>query len=334
MHYDGSAMRQALTSIVAFVLSGSAALPVRQTVTPRADTPVATSRATEPTKRPTIIPWLEMNLPYQDVASRPGVSGLDHAREGLKAWAKVTDAAIVTTVPARVGDVYAALMRDKPANLHLIGGVKTHFDLRPTFHEAAGWERLARAARRIVALTENNVVVLENETALGEFHGGRSPDTPARISGALRPLAESGLEFWWNMPVVLLDTPSNARRGEDTAELTRRVFEAVPRSRFLTGYRAWAENPLADALRGAEARMHETVPEPRTIEKLQVRIAGQPYSGGKRFFTPAEALQELSRRHASACIIYTGETDWVRVAEEFGRLMRREPNTAPREERE
>lgn len=314
-----------------FFLGVVVAFSAAQTVTPGADTPVAGTRAIEPAKRPTIIPWLEMNLPFEDVASRSGVSGLEHAREGLKAWAQVTDVAIVTTVPARVEGVYAALMRDKPSNLHVIGGFKTHFDLRPTFHEAAGWGRLARAARRVVALTGNNVVVLENETALGEFHGGRSPETLAEISEVLRPLAETGLEFWWNMPVVLLDTPSNSRRREDTAELTRRVFAAVPRSRFLTGYRAWAENPLAEALRGAEARMHETVPESRTVEKLQVRLAGQPYSGGKRFFTPAEALQELSRRSASACIVYTGETDWVRVAEEFGHLMRVDPNAARRQ---
>ncbi|GIK15512.1 MAG: hypothetical protein BroJett003_04760 [Planctomycetota bacterium] len=314
-----------------FSLGVAAALFARQDVAPDLDASVEVSRAIEPAKPPTIIPWLEMNLPYEDVASRPGVSGLDYAREGLKAWAQVTDVAIVTTVPARVEGVYAALMRDKPANLHVIGGFKTHFDLRPTFHEAAGWGRLARAARRVVALTGNNVVVLENETALGEFHGGRSPETLAEISAVLRPLAETGLEFWWNMPVVLLDTPSNARRRENTAELTRRVYAAVPRSRFLTGYRAWAENPLAEALRGAEARMHETVPESRTVEKLQVRLAGQPYSGGKRFFTPAEALQELSGRKSAACIVYTGETDWVRVAEEFGRLMRIDPNAARRE---
>jgi hypothetical protein len=134
------------------------------------------------------IPWMEMDLApdsnayegddppgpyYYEDGARPGMTMLEYYAEGMRRWSLLTDEVIITMDPGQVEDWYPQLMAVKPANLQIIGGIKTSPILRAAeeyFVDLELWEEIAASAQCVAELTGNRKVVLENESATEGFY--------------------------------------------------------------------------------------------------------------------------------------------------------------------
>jgi len=257
---------------------------------------------------------------------------LEHAARGITLWSRVTDTVIVTTRPESINPIYKTLLARRPPNIKIIGGFKTtalpgvrKADARPyDFADPDTWRDLAAKARRVAHLTGVNVVVLENETALNRFHTGRADIDTDRLASALKPLADTGIQFWWALPSVLPDSRRDPNRRARTQRLVRAVARAVPNSLFLTthgGWKAWRTD--SHASRDLQT-MSRIVGPDRLIDMLYVQPDGFVHYSlmkKKRCYTPAESISEMANRATKTCIIYPGAANWVTVADQFIRLL-------------
>ena len=292
----------------------------------------STGLAREQTAKPQgklIIPWLEVNVPLTPVATRPNVLRRDHCIEGLEHWAKITDIAIVSTRSGRIDAVYRDIMRRKPANLHIIGGIKTYSLPGATgndprlydFASPDGWKVIAAQARRIVAHTGNNVVLLENETALMPYHLGRESIDHAKLAKSLGALRDTGIEFWWNLPYVLPDSPKFPNRRKETARLVKTIADALPRSVLLIGYTGrpgWKER--TDDRPRLRRMMFEIVGESRLHERVFCTATGRAIGDKRPVYTPAQAIDHAANLPGRLLIIYPGEAAWVSAGQGFADL--------------
>jgi hypothetical protein len=179
----------------------------------------APAQSPSPAGRKTLIPWVEINVPLRPLkdvhpelaADRPPMQVRDYALEGLRAWSKVTDVAIITTAPGQAPNLYPWLMQNRPSGMRIIGGLKTYRlpgtrpgDDRPyDFADLDGWKEIAAESREIVRATGVNIVLLENETALNAFHTCAAEIDFDRLASSLAALRETGIEFWWYFPTIL-----------------------------------------------------------------------------------------------------------------------------------
>jgi hypothetical protein len=290
-----------------------------------------------------IIPWMEANAPTFRVSrwaawwpdaelSRPDISFLDHCLEGLAPWDTVTDTVILVTKPGKSRFFYTELMRRRPSDLHIIGGLKTHLlpggepkDKRPyDFADPPTWRRLAREAAQIAGITGTNVVVLDNETALKRYNQGEATIDYDKLRRSLAPLRETGVQFWWHPIRVHADTASFPDRHKHSVRLVKTIVDAVPDSVFLTAYTAWHG---WERNRGGEVDLRRELIDlvgPRRVhDRLFVTSDGYWHwkDGRKRrCFTPEEAHRAIPALPGKVIEIYPGAVNWVSVAREFARL--------------
>jgi len=296
--------------------------------------------------KPRVIPWLEVNVPQtalkrwypESARTRPSARLIDYCLEGLEHWAKVTDTVVVTTKPGKVAALYPELMRRKPPNLSIIGGLKTYIlagtapeDKRPyNFTDPDGWRLIAEDSKKIVEITGSNVVVLENETSLGSYHNGRATIDCDKLAESLKVLRETGIEFWWNLPRILENTPQFPNRKHETARLVRTIAEALPNCVFLTGFTAWhgwERNRNGEVDR--RKMMIELVGLDRMQERFLVTHDGYWHKpeGKKtrRCFTPQEAYGQMKELPGTVFNIYPGGSSWVPTSKVYREKLERNP---------
>ncbi|MCH8967150.1 MAG: hypothetical protein IID43_05690 [Planctomycetes bacterium] len=290
--------------------------------------------------RAKILPWIEINIPQYTMEkwwpiaarTRPRAKFIDYCIEGLEHWAQVTDTAIVTTKPGQIMALYPELMERKPKNLFIIGGLKTYIrpgtspeDPRPyDFADSAGWRRIAAEARKIVRITGTNVIVLENETALTPYHAGKQKIDYDKLAGSLGALRETGIQFWWNLPIILEDTPEFPDRQAQTTLFLRTVADALPDSVFIEGYTMWPDwekNRKGEVDR--RRRMIRLLGSQRIQERLIVNADGYWHYTDfkKRSYTAAEGLEMMPKLSGNVVNVYPGGNDWVEVAKQFEALL-------------
>ena len=297
--------------------------------------------------KPNVIPWLEVNAPqtalkrwYPEPArTRPSMTVIDYCIQGLEHWAKVTDTAVVSTKPGKVTALYPQLMRRKPAGISIVGGLKTYIlegtapgDKRPyDFADPNGWRLIAEGAKKIVEITGNNVVVLENETSLGAYHNGRAAIDCDKLAKSLKVLRETGIEFWWNLPRILEDTQQFPNRKDDTSRLVRTIAEALPNCVFLTGFTAWhgwERNRNGEVDR--RKMMIELVGLDRMQERLLVTHDGYWHkpegTKTRRCFTPQEADRQMKELPGTVFNIYPGGASWEPTSKAYLEMVDRDPH--------
>jgi len=275
----------------------------------------------EAAARARITPWVELNAPDTETASRPGVSRREHVLEGLRVWADVTDIAIVTSRESQIQNVYPDLVARKPKSLHLIGGLKTAGMFPKGFHDADAWTRIASRCREISRITGTNVIVLENETALEKFHLEEEDIDLASLPLGLQALNQTALEIWWYTPVILFNTPKCPNRNARTRALSQTVMSASRGSRFLSGCKPLASDPLEALYLQVGRDMRELVGAERIIDLVYVH-ANVDRSTTKRFYAPEEGWNLLETCTSPLLVYYPGEADWVKVAEATRTLAR------------
>lgn len=251
-------------------------------------------------KRPEPIVWLEV--------PSPRVAEVGDAVEALTIWD--TETAIATTRIEYLRNLYDGLAGRTPGEMQIIGGFKT-FSVLPTYSNPEGWERIAGAALDVAAMTGIPIVLLDNETALAEYHRGEAPINLDELAESLNPLAATGLLFWWYQPEILDDDERFPNRLEQTRWLVATVAAAVPRSIFSMGYAAWNGWELNE--RDVIARRNATIAligADRVQDRLFVTADGLFGRNNKRCHTPAEA-HELSSSLIGPVIYYPGSGDWL-----------------------
>ncbi|KAA0223037.1 MAG: cadherin-like domain-containing protein [Phycisphaerae bacterium] len=276
-----------------------------------------------------LLPWNEVNQPWEpalnlfteEQGAREGMTVFDFAMVGIENWAKVTNTVVITTTGSNVRGLYDALRENKPRGLTVIGGFKTASYLPPdNFAYQPGWVTILDRAKLTVQHSGVNVVVLENETALEMFNGHRATIDLDELRASLQPLAESGIEFWWWMPAVFRNREYWEEREEGTAELTRTVVEAVPNSKFITGYTGWP-----DWERGVfqEPRLREwmidLVSAERFFDRHMVTRSGRRMRGNQEAdcYTAATSLEAMQTLINSEFFLYPGASQWILTSEDY-----------------
>ena len=118
------------------------------------------------TTRPTIIPWLEVNVASEQA--------LDNARAGLEHWQRVCDYAIITTRPGNQANVYRAPQLDLP-DIKILPGLKGSemFGTSPSeLDDWRIWHEFSIHAADCLQLTGADVFVWEFEGAVRAYSEG------------------------------------------------------------------------------------------------------------------------------------------------------------------
>lgn len=259
----------------------------------------------------TALPWVECN----------SLSYVDKVVQGLKLWSRVTDAAIVTTRPEILHEVYSQVVGH---GIKIIGGFKTstiipgvtaydpmnYYD----FARRAAWEEIAELSQVVVSETGHNICVFENEGALRQFHEGRDDIHLGRLTFALVELKKYDTQYWWNLPSVVDDhLILFPNRREVTAKLTKVVADTVPNSVFFCGagmYKNWRSNPLNVALRD---QLYDMLGEDRVMDRMLL-TAGLD---NRRYFASEAAIEHWFSFGRRPITMYPGLLEWVSTAEKF-----------------
>lgn len=123
----------------------------------------------------TLIAWMEANH----------LADVDHCIEGLREWAKITNTAIVSTVPGLAGELYLTLPHAATRVGRIIPGLKTHPILGDDgWDNKERWAEVWREVGEIVAVTGSETVVFEHESAVKSVLAG-PPWDPAKFRECL-----------------------------------------------------------------------------------------------------------------------------------------------------
>ncbi len=271
---------------------------------------------------PKLVPWLEINLPVEQVLSiwpdAPGATAnmdeLDFGILGLDDWSEVTNEVIITTAPGISEYVYPELMNRKPSNVRIVGGLKT-VNILPVvghdnstgndsydFTDLASWQALAAEAREIVEETGTNIVVWENETALWNYHFGTHTvdftELAQVLTATVKPLDDDGIVTWWWLPNFFADIPALNPVARNT-EFVNTVKSVLPKAVFMVPYSArywWNDGDEAE-----RTEMTNLVGLSKMIEALWISENG--FIGIGQVYTPAQAIEQLL-----GTMLRTGET--------------------------
>ncbi|MCH7987609.1 MAG: HEAT repeat domain-containing protein, partial [Planctomycetes bacterium] len=264
------------------------------------------------------IPWLELNNNLGDI---------EDSLIGINIWSQVTDTVIITTSRATLENrlLYPELVAGSPANVRIIGGIKTS-DYIPgavpaivdeyDFADRDAWTLIAQHARQIVEVTGTNIIVLENETAAHLYHAGHATIDYDKLKESLLPLADTGIEFWWYLPQVNYDTPGFPDRLLETTAFVTAIIDVLPGTKFntlYTSFRGWKGHGLIEPYRIA---MMGLVGLENMNEMLYVTQDG--YLGDRYYYNTAQATEQIREvlPTENVNIVYTGASNWVTVAEE------------------
>lgn len=170
----------------------------------------------------TVIPWVELNYPHRRHDPLLRETDLDRAIVGLRAWSRVTDTAVVSTLPGKSW-LYLTL-RERVPNMTIIPGIKTA-PLLPQFDNLAGWAAIAEEVENVRRTSGQNTVLLEHETALRPIVLGEyAPDVDTlRMGLALLP---SRVEYVWRPSLFWFISGDGGR--DRLADVCRIAEEVLP----------------------------------------------------------------------------------------------------------
>lgn len=141
-----------------------------------------------------ILPWVEANHARND----------ERVITGLRAWRRMTDTAIVSTMPGRA-DLYRKLEQRLPG-MRIIPGLKLNGGdprtrLLPTFDSVEGWQAVADEVRAICAASGQRRVLIDNETAIKVYRRGKQTINLDRLRRGLRQLPPD-IEIIWYQSIL------------------------------------------------------------------------------------------------------------------------------------
>ena len=145
--------------------------------------------------RPRLIPWIEVNQP----------EAVDDAVAGLREWSKLTDTAIVTTVPG-MPEIYD---RIRVPGVQIIPGVKTN-DALDGFDDVVGWKLVSEDLSDMAQRCGSKRVVLECESAVGAYGLGKEALDWHKFRTGIRLLPKE-LEIIW-YPGITGNNPDKQTR--------------------------------------------------------------------------------------------------------------------------
>jgi hypothetical protein len=257
-----------------------------------------------------LLPWVEDNYAGYD----------ERVIEGLKIWSRVTDTAIVSTMPGRA-ELYRKL-RQRVPGMHIIPGIKTR-TLLPVFDSVEGWRRVAEEVAAVSSAAGERVVLLENETAIRPYRRGEQKISLDRLRDALAQLPK-GIGIIWYPSI---HSPRNP--VHDRYENVCRVVAEVCDVRF------------TDRSTQSPAALHE--PWRREVRRTLERLSSKPtlpllYAYAQRSSTVywldqqiPEALAYVRREWGedAELIIYPGMKRWGEAARSISDIVTRSAETAP-----
>jgi hypothetical protein len=235
--------------------------------------------------------------------------------------------------------LFPYLMEHKPASLRIIGGIGTGTELVGTCKTCTGsfdfthlgsvegrdgWAYLAHVAQYVTRITGNKTIMLQNESALWRFHAeepGAAIDFDA-LAARLQLFNERGIKVWTWLPAILSDRrPIGSRRHVNTTAFVKAWNTALPDSVFIgydTMWHGWKSRRHNVANRD---EMIGLVGRSRLCDKLLVAAEENVRrGGGRRFYTPEEAIAEMARLNGDQYIVYPGVDNWIPVATAFAEL--------------
>jgi hypothetical protein len=251
--------------------------------------------AEEPEISPKPVPWIELNSVGDDEA-------LESAVTGLKVWQRVTDTAIVSTIPGKA-EIYSRL-RERLPELNIIPGIKTSERLgTDDFDNVDAWKLIASDVSEVAEAAGQDRVILESESALlGYFDGEWSIDFDQLAIGlAYLP---PDIEILWYPSIV-----SKGQEREDRSAAVCELVEEVCSVQFVDlGWDApdSPDSPLRKAARERLDRIADNVTLPITYFGT---LSGYEYWRYDQIF---EVMDYLSHPEM---IIYPGDAYWIDAAD-------------------
>ncbi len=250
---------------------------------------------------PKVIPWLELG---------PGREAVDRAAHGLLVWRLITDTAIVSIGPEDIRTL--GRFHERYPDLHLVPGLKTSGILTDRGFDALdGWQRIARLVQTLMAVTGENTVVLEHESALKAYLDGQYPMNWDRLRAGLRLLPRP-CNVWWypsaGMDGVILDR---------YIRLCEVVVAELPDVRFID--HASFHAPRFTGQPGTLNAVRRLETAARRPPLRLIYCCGPEYWPFERV---PEALRQVGEGEA---IVYPGATRWVEAAQALARLLPARP---------
>ncbi len=261
------------------------------------------SRPGRTTQKLRIIPWVEVNFPPRYV---------EDAVEGLRIWRKVTDTAIVSTMPGRA-DLYRELRKRVP-DMHIIPGLKT-MDLLKRFDSVGGWRIVAKELAAIRAASGERVILLDNEIAMKPYIDGVQPVNLDRLRTGLSKLPRD-IDYLWYPSIFGKD--DKQRRN---AEVCRVVEEVLKDVRFLD-QRYQGIRAVTDRARIAADKRLKAIARKPTLPMLYFYGSDGRYVWWKDEQVH-EALEHIRREWGDSAdvVIYPGVKRWVEAASSISRRI-------------
>lgn len=238
---------------------------------------------------PLVIPWVELNT------SNP--STVDTVVEGLLAWQKITDTAIVSTVPGKES-LYRVLRRRVP-EMRIIPGIKTT-SLLSRFDSVRGWEKISRSVRDALKYASENEIVLENETAFLRVRRGEETVNLRRLRQGLKTLP-AGIKVIW-YPGIAGVNEAMLKRYEDVCKVVADVLDVRFVDFSFDGHKARA-NPW----RKKAQELLNALSEHATIPILYCY-------GIDRWWRDEQLLDVLRSVTKDEVILYPGIKRWSQAA--------------------
>lgn len=243
-----------------------------------------------------IVPWIEVNNSKQRT--------IDHAVEGLLIWQKITDTAIVSTVPGHE-KIYREFKKHVPG-MRIIPGMKT-YTLLDQFDSIEGWREIARHVETALKESGEKEIVMENETAIRLYRRGESHIDLDRFRQGIELLPKNVSYIWY--PSIQGHKEVVQKRYENVCKIVASILDVRFTNRSLYGPGAANERPLKkaqDRIRLISKR--DSIP-------LIYCIAVHPW------WTDQQIPHALSLVQGDWAILYPGTKRWVDAARSISALL-------------
>ncbi len=252
---------------------------------------------------PKIWAWLELN------SDKP--EKMDEAVAGLLEWQKITDTAIVTTVPGV--RIYGELCACVPG-MQIIPGVKTNDVLRdhvgPRFDDVDGWKKIGKELAAMAEATGSKIVVLEGESAVERYRLGNETINWALFRKCLAQLPKD-LTIGWYPAMTGGDDDEQDRMGSLSDEVADSLCNAVLLDHQSRGgprglTYSWS-------IKGRE-KLDEIV---RRVPGTSILRMMYFYGPKESYWQDDQIFEALGSVGDGRVIIYPGAERWVKAAKLF-----------------
>lgn len=250
-------------------------------------------------------------LPWREVS--PAISGdVSTTLEGLKIWQRVTDTAIITVEPYALDQLREVVFGAR--YMRIIGGLKTAALLKDAgLMSRSAWAETCHMIDRIISITGQPVVLLENESTVAPYLNGSKPVPDGALMAEAIPAPWNRMPLWWY--------PSAA---DDNAVLHRylaladSVAKALPNARMVDHGSLWGPNePYDPVAKNRAVLLCERCNQP-PIELFYCHyVSGRPQA-----WPNSRISEALSFAVGTEAICYPGRDNWISAATELARDTR------------